>query len=116
MMVGIAVDTTVDSNEASADTRSSASVTARRRAGSKRGAGTASADMSAEQYSSLPAYLLHAAPHQRVRRCAWRGGSIPKAAAIRAAIVSDPISSTRPFGTPGPAARKVASSFGKAAR
>ena len=38
MIVGIAVDTTVDSNDESAVTRRSAIVTARRRAGSKRGA------------------------------------------------------------------------------
>ena len=37
MIVGIAVETTVDSNDASALTSTSASVTARRRAGSKRG-------------------------------------------------------------------------------
>jgi hypothetical protein len=37
MIVGIAVETTVDSKDASAVTRSSAKVTARRRLGSKRG-------------------------------------------------------------------------------
>src|SRR5206468_6313283 len=37
MIVGIAVDTTVDSKEASAVTRTSATVTIRRRLGSKRG-------------------------------------------------------------------------------
>jgi hypothetical protein len=39
MIVGIAVVTTVDSNDESDVTRTSANVTARRRAGSKRGAG-----------------------------------------------------------------------------
>src|SRR4029077_2913575 len=38
MIVGIAVETTVDSNDARAVTRMRAAVTARRRAGSKRGA------------------------------------------------------------------------------
>jgi hypothetical protein len=37
MIVGRAVETTVDSNDASAVTRRSAKVTARRRCGSKRG-------------------------------------------------------------------------------
>ncbi len=46
MIVGMAVETTVDSKEASAVTRRSATVTARRRAGSKRGA--SAADMDAE--------------------------------------------------------------------
>jgi hypothetical protein len=45
MIVGIAVETTVDSKEASAETRRRASVTARRLAGSKRGA-AAAGDMS----------------------------------------------------------------------
>ena len=45
MIVGIAVDTTVDSKEASAVTRMSAIVTMRRRFGSKRGA-----DMGAREY------------------------------------------------------------------
>ncbi len=49
MIVGMAVETTVDSKEASAVTSTSASVTARRRAGSKRGGG--GADMSAKAYS-----------------------------------------------------------------
>ena len=49
MIVGIAVETTVDSKDASADTSSSDRVTARRRLGSKRGAG--SADMSGRAYS-----------------------------------------------------------------
>jgi len=38
MIVGIAVETTVDSNDARAVTRRSANVTARRRRGSNRGA------------------------------------------------------------------------------
>src|SRR5712692_2248208 len=49
MIVGIAVETTVVSKEARAVTSTSATVTARRRAGSKRGAGEA--DMSAKAYS-----------------------------------------------------------------
>ena len=47
MIVGIAVETIVDSKDASAVTRRSAIVTARRRAGSKRGA--TEADMGAEE-------------------------------------------------------------------
>lgn len=46
MIVGIAVETTVDSNDASALTSTSASVTARRLAGSNRGVGAmAASDM-----------------------------------------------------------------------
>jgi 3-oxoacyl-[acyl-carrier protein] reductase len=53
MIVGIAVDTTVDSNDERAVTRSRAIVTARRRAGSKRGA--AEADIDRREYQRLRA-------------------------------------------------------------
>src|SRR6266540_3885402 len=52
MIVGMAVETTVASKEASAVTRMSATVTARRRCGSKRGGG--GADMSAKAYRTQP--------------------------------------------------------------
>src|SRR5260221_13140620 len=54
MMVGMAVETTVDSKEASAVASTSAAVTARRLAGSNRGGGE-DADMSAaESHNPLP--------------------------------------------------------------
>jgi hypothetical protein len=48
MIVGIAVETTVDSNDASAVTRTRAAVTAFRLFGSKRGETLAGEDMSAK--------------------------------------------------------------------
>jgi len=54
MIVGMAVETTVDSKEASAVTSTSAAVTARRRAGSNRGGG-GEPDMSDAESHNRPA-------------------------------------------------------------
>ena len=53
MIVGIAVETTVDSNDASAVTRRSAKVTARLRRGSKRGGGDIGEQRSRERRTPM---------------------------------------------------------------
>src|SRR6202040_813262 len=54
MIVGIAVETTVDSNEARAVTSTSAAVTARRLAGSNRGGGELMSDAESHTESARP--------------------------------------------------------------
>ncbi len=61
MIVGIAVETTVDSKEASAVTSTSADVTARRRLGSKRGVdGDGHGRRQTRQYTGPSAEFLDA--------------------------------------------------------
>src|SRR5262252_6860182 len=81
MIVGIAVETTVDSKEASAETSKSAAVTARRRLGSNRGGVE---DIKAKQYSRR-SRLLGSWPRGPPARGSAKG-SRPRACSLRCAL------------------------------
>ena len=84
MIVGIAVETTVVSKDARAVTRTSATVTARRRAGSKRGAGEADMPNPGRLPKSMVPTPLTGEKEEgqairRVNRERWAGVSPPRA-------------------------------------